>query len=50
MPPLLYARSLQHSLFPRLQFRELIDIDTGPSCSRNPAPVRDIRDGAFVAY
>ena len=30
--------------------RELFNVDTSPARGRDPAPVRDIGDGAFVAH
>ena len=49
MPPLLDARSLQHPFLPRLQLRELIDVDARPAGSVDPAPMRDIRYRALAA-
>lgn len=49
MPSPLHPRPRQHPPLPRLQMRELIDIDARPSGGRDPAPVRDVGYRASVA-
>lgn len=39
MSSLLGALSLRHAILPRLQVRELLNINTSPSRGGNPAPV-----------
>ena len=49
VPPPFHPWPRQHPLLPRLQMRELVDIDARPSGRRHPAPVCDVGNGAFVA-
>jgi len=47
--PLLHRLALPHPLLPRLQRREILNLDPRPPSRRHPAPVRDIGDSAFAA-
>lgn len=49
MTSLLCALALGHTLLPRLQVRELINVNTRPACSSNPTPVGNISNGHMVA-
>ena len=49
MAALLHALPLQHLVQPRLEVRELLNVDAGPTGAGDPAPVRDVRDGDVVA-
>ena len=49
VPPPLHPRPRQHPLLPRLEMRELVNVDARPSGRRHPAPVRDVGNGASVA-
>lgn len=49
MATLLHALPRQHLVQPRLEVRELLDVDAGPAGTGDPAPVRDVGDGDVVA-
>ena len=46
---LLYRRSAPHTLLPRLQSREVVDVDTRPAGSSYPAPleITSVHDKSF---
>lgn len=44
MSTLLDALPSSHSFLPRLEIRELLDIDSRPPGRSNPSPMRDIRN------
>ena len=49
MSAFLHTGPSEHSLIPRLQRWELVDINTSPESSSNPALVCNIGDSTFVA-
>lgn len=49
MPSFLHCWPLQHPILPLLQMREFRHINACVACGRNPSPMRDVGDGAFVA-
>ena len=49
MPALLDTLMSSHALLPRLQCRELGDLNPRPSRCSHPPPERDIRDGDVAA-
>lgn len=36
-------------MLPLLESGEIVNVDAGPACAGDPAPVCDVGDGAFVA-
>lgn len=49
MSSLLDCWTGQHSLFPRFERGEGVDVDARPACACDPAPVGNVGDSAFGA-